>query len=110
MSYDIHITRTAEEDLSEAVSYIDNVLLNPEASDALLNALDIQAADLADSPEKYMLVDDPVLHSWGVRFTLVKNYLAFYVIEEESKTVHIIRFLYGKRDWITILRHGFSLD
>ena len=55
-------------------------------------------------------MDDPVLKAWGIRFTLVKNYIAFYVISENNHTVYIVRFLYGKRDWITILKQGFSLE
>ena len=46
---------------------------------------------------------------WGIRFTLVKNYIAFYVVSEENHTIYIVRFLYGKRDWINILKQGFSL-
>ena len=110
MSYSIHITRAAEQDIAEAVDYIDHILLNPEAADSLLDKLDEQDADLKDSPAKYQLADDPVLCSWGIRFTLVNNYLAFYIIDEERKIVHIIRFLYGKRDWINILKLGYSLD
>ena len=64
-------------------------------------------SNLSDYPEKYQLVEDPVLKTWGIRFVVVKNYLAFYTISEETKTVHIIRFLYGKRNWPVILRQSF---
>ena len=50
-----------------------------------------------------------MLKAWGIRFIQVKNYLAFYVIAEEESRVYIVRFLYGKRDWVGILRQGFSL-
>lgn len=36
--------------------------------------------------------------------------LAFYVIAKETQTVHIIRFLYGKSDWRSILRQGFTTE
>ncbi|MBQ9664579.1 MAG: type II toxin-antitoxin system RelE/ParE family toxin [Oscillospiraceae bacterium] len=110
MNYSIHITRAAERDIAEATDYIDNILLNPEAADSLLDKLNEQGEDLMDSPAKYQLADDPVLRSWGIRFTLVNNYLAFYIIDEEKRIVHIIRFLYGKRDWINILKLGYSLN
>jgi len=54
-------------------------------------------------------VDDPVLAVWGIRFIRVNNYLAFYTIDEDKKVVIIVRFLYQKSNWNTILRQGFSL-
>ena len=110
MIYDIHITRAAERDLSSAADYIEFVLLNPQAADDLLDEAEKKIGELSTLPEKFALVDDPVLKAWGIRFTLVKNYIAFYVISEESHTICIVRFLYGKRDWITILKQGFSLE
>ena len=110
MSYGIHITRAAERDLNSAVDYIEFVLLNPQAADALLDEAEIKIGELSIFPERFSLVDDPVLKAWGIRFTLVKNYIAFYVVSEENRTIYIVRFLYGKRDWVTILKQGFSLE
>jgi plasmid stabilization system protein ParE len=33
---------------------------------------------------------------------MVKNYMMFYIVEE--KQINIVRFLYGHRDWINILK------
>lgn len=109
MSYAIHITRTAEKDLNNAVDYISYVLKNPQAADNLLVETGNRIEELASFPEKFALIDDPVLKAWGIRFTMIKNYIAFYRISEETKSVDIIRFLYGKRDWHTILKLGFTL-
>ncbi|MDO4804360.1 MAG: type II toxin-antitoxin system RelE/ParE family toxin [Lachnospiraceae bacterium] len=109
MNYDIRITRTAERDLDSAADYIEFVLRNPQAADDLLDEAEKKIGELSTFPEKFALVDDPVLKAWGIRFTLVKNYIAFYVISKENHTISIVRFLYGKRDWITILKQGFSL-
>lgn len=35
---------------------------------------------------------------------IIENYLTFYTIDHESGTIYVIRFLYGKRDWMKILR------
>ena len=37
------------------------------------------------------------------------NYLAFYTIDEEKQTIIIVRFLYQKSNWTSILRQGFPL-
>ena len=110
MKYNIHITRLAENDLISAADYIEYVLMNPSAADELLNEAEIEIGKLSVFPEKFSLADDPVLKAWGIRFTTVKNYIAFYIISEAEQEVYIIRFLYGKRDWISILRQGFSLE
>lgn len=52
-------------------------------------------------------MEDKLLAAWGVRFLQIKNYFAFYVVEESQVTV--IRFLYAKSDWVSILRAGVSL-
>lgn len=110
MSYQIHITSTAERDIMGAVDYIEFNLKNPDAADHLLDEATKQINSLSDLPEKFRLADDPVLASWGIRFVIVNNYLAFYTIDEDRKLVIVVRFLYQKSNWNTILRNGFSLN
>ena len=88
MSYNIHITATAEH---------------------LLDAVTEQINSLGDMPEKLRLVDDPVLANWEIRFVIINNYLAFYTIDKEKQMVIVVRFLYQKSNWNSILRQGFSL-
>ena len=110
MNYDIYITAAADADLNKAADYIDHILLNPQAADDLLDEAERQINDLSTFPEKYSLVEDPVLNAWGIRLTLVKDYLAFYVISEDEKRVCIVRFLHSRQNWAAILRHGFSFE
>lgn len=109
MSYSIHITAAAERDILRAADYIEFTLKNPTATDRLLDAATKQINSLADMPEKFRLVDDPVLASWEIRFIIVNNYLAFYTIDKEKQLVIVVRFLYQKSNWNSILRKGFSL-
>lgn len=109
MSYIIHITATAERDIIRAADYIEFSLKNPTAAEHLLDVATKQINSLADLPEKFRLVDDPVLASWGIRFIIVNNYLAFYTIDKEKQMVIVVRFLYQKSNWNSILRQGFSL-
>lgn len=109
MSYHIHITSAAERDLNRAADHIEFVLKNPKAADGLLDEAEKQINSLSDFPEKFRLVDDPILSSWGIRFVIVNGHLAFYTISEESKTVIIVRFLFQKSNWNAILRQGIAL-
>lgn len=109
MSYRIHITTAAERDMNRAADYIEFVLKNPQAADDFLNEAEKQLGALGQFPEKFPLVDDRLLASWGIRFVQVKNHLAFYVISEELQRVIVVRFLYGKSNWISVLKSGVSL-
>ena len=84
MSYSIHITATAERDILRAADYIKFTLKNPTAAEHLLDAATKQINSLSDMPEKYYLVDDPVLASWEIRFIIINNYLAFYTIDKAN--------------------------
>lgn len=82
---------------------------SPSAADHLLDVATEQINSLSDMPHKFRFVDDPVLSSWGIRFVIVNNYLAFYTIDEEKQMVIVVRFLLQKSNWNAILRRGFSL-
>lgn len=109
MSYQLHITSVAERDLIQAADYIEFVLKNPQAADNLLMEVDQKINALLPFPKEHPLTDDKLLASWGIRFIQVKNYLAFYVVSEEKRQVTVIRFLYAKSNWTSILRLGFPL-
>jgi plasmid stabilization system protein ParE len=51
-----------------------------------------------------LIVPDEYLAQKGLKFALIKNYLLFYIIGGDEKTVTVIRFLYGRRDWKNMLR------
>lgn len=107
MNYHLHITSVAQRDISQAADYIEFVLKNPKAADDLLEEMDQKINALLPFPQEHPIVEDKLLAAWGIRFTQIKNYLAFYVVEENQVTV--IRFLYAKSDWISILKVGFPL-
>jgi plasmid stabilization system protein ParE len=98
-----------ERDILRASDHIEFVLKNPKAADDLLDEAEAQINSLADFPNKFKLVDDPVLASWGIHFVIVNGYLAFCVISEETHRVIVARFLFQKSNWSAILGHGFSL-
>ena len=107
MSYHLQITGVAQRDISQAADYIEFVLKNPKAADDLLEETDQKINALLPFSQEHPIVEDKLLAAWGIRFTQIKNYLAFYVVEENQVTV--IRFLYAKSDWISILKVGFPL-
>ena len=109
MSYQIHITSAAERDIMQAADYIEFVLKNPDAADDLLNEVNERISSLSDMPQRFRAADDPILANWNIHFITINNYIAFYIIDSNKKSVIVVRFLYRKSNWVSILRQGFSI-
>ena len=108
MKYAVHITERAQRDINEAADYIEFSLKNPQASEALLDAAEKEISSLSNMPERYPVVADDFLASLGIRLVRIKNYLAFYRIDESQAKVYVVRFLYGRRDWVSLLHYNTS--
>lgn len=104
MKYGLHISTAAERDIEEAADYIENVLKNPQAADALLDAIDEVLPSLQENPQRVPVVSEPVLRTWEIRSIKIKNYLVLFRVDDENASVVIVRFLYAKRNWWTILK------
>ena len=104
MSYALYVAPSAERDIEDAANYIERVLLNPQAADELLADVETALLSLREDPQRVKRVSDPLLKAWGIRLMPVRNYMAFFVIDEERRRVEIVRFLYARRNWPRILR------
>ena len=102
--YRIVLTRSALQDIRSAALYIFDTLMNKEAANRLLDAVDEKIGALAETPYINPLVRDSFLGSHGVRFQLVQNYMAFYIVHEDTKIVSVIRFQHSRRVWISLLK------
>ncbi|NMM65082.1 type II toxin-antitoxin system RelE/ParE family toxin [Clostridium sp. P21] len=102
-TYNIQITEPAEEDLYEIGVYISKELLEPETAKKVISKIAKEINSLADMPLRNALVVDERLAYNGIRKIIVNNYIIFYVVNDESKTVTIIRVLYSRRDWLNLL-------
>jgi len=106
MKYSLNITDIAEEDILSTVKYIANELKNPIAANTLLDEIEKHEKILEETPGIYPSVHDEYLAEKGLKFVTIKNFLLFFTIDKKNKTVNIIRFLYGRRDWKNILKNN----
>ena len=102
--YKIKITKPASKDIRLIVEYLKNTLQNPSAAENLINEIEKGILALKDMSSKYTGVGDAYLSKNGVRCFSVKEYLVFYKIYENDKTVMIIRILFARRDWENLLK------
>lgn len=110
MIYTIQYSTSSKNDLRIAVDYINNVLLNHSAGNRLRIKIQSTIKNLKVFPHKHPLIDDLMLTPYKIRFLPIKNYLLFYTIIEETKTIYIVRFLYSRSDWQRILKHYIQYD
>ena len=102
--YNVEVTQIAEQDYYKAEAYIKYELYNQKAAAGLAKKLHEAINDLSFFPTKYHICNDDFLRVWEIRFVPVNNYLLFYIVREDEKTVYVLRFLYSRRDWQKILR------
>lgn len=102
-TYNILITRPAEEDLYRINSYISKELLEPEIAKSMISKIAKEINFLDHMPFRNALAADERLAYKGIRKVIVDNYIIFYIVTEENKTVTIIRILYSRRNWISLL-------
>lgn len=101
--FNIEITKPAENDLFGIGRYISRELLEPETAQKVVSKIAEGIISLEDMPLRNALVEDERLAYKGIRRIMVNNYIIFYLVNEDSKIVTIIRILYGRRDWINLL-------
>lgn len=39
----------------------------------------------------------------GYRKLIIKNYIAFFTVDEQARVVDVERILYARRDWLNII-------
>jgi plasmid stabilization system protein ParE len=104
MSYIVRIMKPAQIEMRETYRYIAEDLQNPVAASRRIALIDKAIRSLEDNPFQYPLARDDYLASKGYRLIVVKNHIVFFVIREKITKVSVMRVLYARRDWMTLLR------
>jgi plasmid stabilization system protein ParE len=97
------ITELAEADMRDIADYIAKELLEPATARKMIGRVAEAIFQLEQMPFRNGLVRDERLAANGIRHLLVDSYIVFYVISEKEEIVTIIRILYGKRNWSSLL-------
>ena len=97
--YKVIIDDEAEKDLFHIFAYICHCLMSPSTAQTIYSNIKEAINSLAELPNRAPIIEKEPYSQEGVRKLLIKNYIAFYVVNEDSHEVHVLRVLYGKRDW-----------
>jgi plasmid stabilization system protein ParE len=101
--YKIEIEHAAERDMYDTLLYITETLKGHASALRIYKSIKEQIGKLSTMPVRNRVVYDQPYASIGVRRLFVENYVVFYVIDETALIVHVIRVLYNRREWQSIL-------
>ena len=98
MSWKIEYADQAKQDLRSIYEYIAFTLLEKGTAADLYKEIVTEINSLDMMPKRYPLYHDEPWNSRGVHFLTVKDYLIFYLVNDEAETVSIVRIGYGGQD------------
>ena len=96
--YKLEFLLVAKNDMLEIVKYISDELKNPAAASKLAENFISSAEKVSDFPYSNNVYTPIKPLGLEYRRTIVDNYLMFYTVDEETKTVTIMRVLYARRN------------
>ena len=97
-TYSIIYSSEAKDDLREIYSYIAYDLLSPETAEGQVNRIRKEIRSLDFMPSRYAVVDWEPWKSMGMHRVPVDNFIVYYVVNNGSRTITVIRIFYGGRD------------
>lgn len=97
------MTQPAVSDLKGISDYLAHELREPATARKLVSKIKEAVMSLREMPTRHALVADERLAIQGIRKFVVDNYIVFYVASEKQATVTVVRILYGRRDWQSLL-------
>ncbi|MDR1816409.1 MAG: type II toxin-antitoxin system RelE/ParE family toxin [Clostridiales Family XIII bacterium] len=103
-TWTVEYAERAEFDLEDIYLYIAETLLSPETAKKQLRRIMERIEKLDEMPRRFPCYDKPKWRKVGLRRMNVDNFAVFYLPDESSHTVNIIRILYSGRDIEEILR------
>jgi len=104
MTFEVFLSGRAKQDLGDIYDHIAHDLQNPLAAEGLLGRLEKAVLSLDKMPERYRAYEKEPWHSRGLRMMPVEHYIVYYIPDTESRSVLIVRVMYGGRDTEAQLR------
>lgn len=101
--YKVVMSNQAEKELSNIITYINSVLLEPNIARNLLKKITDSISNLETFPEKYSLISDEYTIRENVRKCIVDNYIIIYGINLKLKQVEISHIYYARRNWMKLI-------
>jgi addiction module RelE/StbE family toxin len=103
-NYKILFTPLAKEDLGNIYNYISNTLFARESAIKIINGIEKRIQRLKTMPYSAPLFDEPQFTIFNLRKLTIKQYALYYIVNETTKQIEIIRILH------TLMNRDKALD
>lgn len=103
--YSIVVTPNAIIQINEIASYISKVLLNPKAALDFLDSIKEKTSKLVLFPYAYSLTNEQPWNRVGIRKILLKSFVIYYVVKEDTKQVFIIAVINNRRNQLEQMKN-----
>lgn len=101
MRYEVEISKDAKEDLYTIYRYITHELLVKETAEKQIESLEKGILSLDTMPERHRIYNSS---KWQqLRMMPIDNYCVFYTANSDTRKVNVVRILYGRRNFDTVL-------
>ena len=103
IKYKVILTNRAEIELNEIFEYISKTLMAEKAAYDLMNKIEKQILILENVPEAFSVIEHYSDSQNIYRKLVINNYVAIYRVDKENKIVHVVRIVYGGRNYLNEL-------
>jgi addiction module RelE/StbE family toxin len=101
--YTVQMMPDAERDINHIHNYIAVELDSPRAAAGIMLRIESAIMALRDFPKIGPACQSERLKAKNYRKLVIKNYIAFYLVDDITKTVLVMRVLYGRRNYEELL-------
>ena len=102
--YQLRFLPIAKQDMTDISQYVSHELCNPTAAEKLADEMIEAAERLTEFPYINAIHQTLKPLKYEYRKQFVKNYIMFYWVDEEEKTVTIARVIFARRDYEGLLQ------
>ena len=95
--YSYSFAPKAFEDLEATLQYVEHELSNPKAASDLAAKIFRGIDDVREFPNSGIKIDNPYISDQSLRKFFVDNYIVFYKIDYDTKTIIILRIVFGNK-------------
>lgn len=101
--YIVVMSNQAEKELSNIITYISSVLLEPNIAKNLLKKLTNTIDKLETLPERYSIISDEYTIRENIHKCFIDKYVIIYSINNKLKQVEISHIFYARRNWMKLI-------
>ena len=102
--YDVEVSETAKKDLENIISYLRYDLAGDIIADKYKILFKQELKKIEDIADSMPILDEKLTGHKNIRKVNVRNYIIFYIINEEYNKAFVVRIGHAFMDWEKYLK------